>query len=95
LVNQNKAACKVTLQPAQARTLSVRNCEAVIGQGWRWAKEHAIEWGVPIITIDRKRFIDADQFLAAMAKASETPAPGEPSADPTATVFAALGWVKP
>ncbi len=62
-----------------------------MGQGYRWCRDTAHALGVPVINIGRKRLIPAAAFFAALEKASETAAPGVVSADPTASVLAALG----
>jgi hypothetical protein len=74
--------------------ISVRNAEALTGQGYRWCRDMAHALGVQVLHVGRKRFIPAAEFFAALEKASETPAPGVLSADPTAAILASLGLVK-
>jgi hypothetical protein len=48
------------------RYIGPRNCEAVIGHAWRWVRDHAKAWGVPILRVDAKSLIDAEAFAAAL-----------------------------
>lgn len=51
-----------------ARYISSRNAEAVVGQSWRWCRDHAKAWGVEILRVDGKSFIEAARFCAALAE---------------------------
>jgi hypothetical protein len=48
------------------RYIGPRNAEAVIGHAWRWVRDHAKAWGVPVLRVDAKPLIDADAFAAAV-----------------------------
>lgn len=47
-------------------TIGPRNAEAAVGQSWRWCRDHARAWGVPILRVDAKPIIPVDAFLTAL-----------------------------
>jgi hypothetical protein len=49
-----------------ARFLGPKNAEAVVGHPWRWCRDHARAWGVPVLTVDRKTCIPTEPFFAAL-----------------------------
>lgn len=57
---------KTFAELAAARFIGPRNAEAVVGQSWRWCRDHARAWGVPVLRVDAKPLIPVDQFLAAL-----------------------------
>lgn len=96
MVNEKNAARKVAPQEkakhlSPALLISDRNSVDVTGQGFRWVKRTAPMIGVRVIKRGRKRFVPAAEFMAALEAHDDQPASVEPQ-DPTAVVFAALGW---
>ena len=76
--------------------ISVRNAEALTGQGYRWCRDTAHELGVTVVAFGRKRFIPAAEFFAALEKAGAAgKTEPEVEQDPTAEVFKAMGWQVP
>lgn len=45
-----------------------RNCEAFIGQPWRWVRDTARRLGVPVLTVGGKSFVRAPEMLAALER---------------------------
>jgi hypothetical protein len=72
---------------------SVENAEAACGVSYRYLRDQARLLGVRIIKLSggRRLLIDADDFDRKVAEAQVT----EPEQDPTAAVFAQLGWQVP
>lgn len=64
--------------PAVPLLISSRNAEAVIGQTWRWLRDHAADLGLEILTVDGKRFIDAAAALDAIKRRAAVQAPPAP-----------------
>jgi hypothetical protein len=48
--------------------VSSGNCVAVIGQSWRWARDHGASLGAPIHRVGGKLFIDAAPFREAVRR---------------------------
>jgi hypothetical protein len=48
--------------------VSSGNCEAVVGQSWRWVRDNAAFLGVPIHRVGGKRFVEAAELLAAVRR---------------------------
>lgn len=46
--------------------LGPRNVEAAIGHSWRWVRDHARAWGVPVLRVDAKPLIPAEPFFTAL-----------------------------
>jgi hypothetical protein len=79
--------------PVVAKYLSTRNFEALVGQGWRWGRDKAREFGVPIIKIGDKWLIPAAEFFDALERASQEKQPTAAASpeDATAAVLKSLG----
>jgi hypothetical protein len=71
--------------PSSARPLFIgpRNAEAVTGQAWRWCRDHARAWGVPILRVDAKPLIRTDEFAAALEAHAEPDQAASPADDAT------------
>lgn len=72
---------------AAVRFISTRNAELVTGQSYRWNRDLAIRYGVPIIKIGSKWLIDAEALFRALEQATANDAP----LDPIAAVELAMG----
>lgn len=70
--------------------ISVRNAEAVTGQGYRWCRDTATSLGVPIIRQGRKLLIVADAFFEALERGDRAEQQA-PQQDPAEQVRALLG----
>jgi hypothetical protein len=57
--------------PPAVRYLGPKNTEAVVGHGWRWCRDHAKAWGVPVLRVDAKPLIPAAEFFAALEAHAE------------------------
>lgn len=51
---------------SDARYIGPKNAELVIGHPWRWCRDHAKAWGVPMLTVDRKTVIPVEAFCKAL-----------------------------
>jgi len=58
-------------------TIGPRNCEAAIGQNWRWARDFAVRVGVPIWRVGTKSLIPAQPLLQALEREAAKPPPRE------------------
>lgn len=81
---QRKAVASAT-----PKYISVRNAEAIVGQGYRWVRDTARALGVRVIPVGKKRLIPADEFFAAVERQQQV-ATTDP-VDPTDAVLAQLG----
>lgn len=78
-----------TVQPAPL-FVSARNSEAVLGEKWSWALRQAAQLNVPIITVGRKRLINAALLVAALQATSTGAAPSS-AHDPVDAIRRAIG----
>lgn len=83
------------MTPVRPLLVGPANCVAALGVSWRWLRDHAPALGLTIIGVDGKRFLDAEEAKAAIARAgrAELPSPSleaEPT-DELAVLRAQLG----
>ena len=72
------------IDASRAEYIGPRNAEAVTGQPWRWCRDHARLWGVPILRADAKPLIPAGEFFRALERHSSVEHAGSPDSTPDA-----------